>query len=306
MTIRVLVVDDQAIVRDGLVTVLSLVPDLEVVGEASDGAEALAAVTREAPDVVLMDLRMPGVDGPTATARIVADHPGVAVLVLTTYADDESIVTALRAGARGYLTKDAGRGEIATAIRAVASGQSTFDATVGARLVAQLAAGPVDAAPAPAAGLRDRFPELTPREADVLERIAAGRSNPEIAAELFLTVPPQVREAAYGLGCTPFEVIRAVVIPYVRRGMIGVVMLGLGRALGETMAVTFIIGNAHGMPHSLFDSGSTIASTVANEFAEATSEMHTAALVALGFLLFVITFAVLAVARLLLRERSDA
>jgi len=122
--------------------------------------------------------------------------------------------------------------------------------------------------------------------------------------ELFLTVPSQVREAAYGLGCTPFEVIRAVVIPYVRRGMIGVVMLGLGRALGETMAVTFIIGNAHGLPDSLFDSGSTIASTVANEFAEATSDMHTAALVALGFVLFVITFAVLAVARLLLREEK--
>jgi len=120
--------------------------------------------------------------------------------------------------------------------------------------------------------------------------------------ELFLTVPPQVREAAYGLGCTPFEVIRAVVIPYVRRGMIGVIMLGLGRALGETMAVTFIIGNSHGFPHSLFDSGSTIASTVANEFAEATSDMHTSALIALGFLLFVITFIVLAVARLLLRE----
>ncbi len=120
--------------------------------------------------------------------------------------------------------------------------------------------------------------------------------------ELFLTVPPQVREAAYGLGCTPFEVIRAVVIPYVRRGMIGVIMLGLGRALGETMAVTFIIGNAHGFPRSLFDSGSTIASTVANEFAEATSDMHTSALIALGFVLFVITFAVLAVARLLLRE----
>ncbi|MGN8049322.1 response regulator transcription factor [Curtobacterium sp. 22159] len=189
MTIRVLVVDDQAIVRDGLVTVLSLVPDLEVVGEASDGAEAVDAVAREAPDVVLMDLRMPGVDGPTATAQITAAHPRVAVLVLTTYADDESIVTALRAGARGYLTKDAGRGEIATAIRAVASGQSTFDATVGARLVAQLAAGRPDAAPAPAVGLRDRFPDLTPREADVLERIAEGRSNPEIAAELFLTVP---------------------------------------------------------------------------------------------------------------------
>ncbi|MBF4608054.1 response regulator [Curtobacterium sp. VKM Ac-1393] len=200
MTIRVLVVDDQAIVRDGLVTVLSLVPDLQVTGEASDGAEAIAAVDRDAPDVVLMDLRMPGTDGPTATARIVADHPQVAVLVLTTYADDESIVTALRAGARGYLTKDAGRAEIATAIRAVASGQSTFDATVGARLVAQLGGGAVPpAAPggpaAPAApgaaqaSLRDRFPDLTPREADVLEHIAAGRTNPQIAAELFLTVP---------------------------------------------------------------------------------------------------------------------
>lgn len=188
MTIRVLVVDDQAIVRDGLVTVLSLVPDLQVTGAAADGAEAIAAVDRDAPDVVLMDLRMPGTDGPTATARIVADHPQVAVLVLTTYADDESIVTALRAGARGYLTKDAGRTEIATAIRAVASGQSTFDATVGARLVAQLAGGATASAPAVPA-LRERFPDLTPREADVLEHIAAGRTNPQIAAELFLTVP---------------------------------------------------------------------------------------------------------------------
>ena len=183
MTIRVLVVDDQAIVRDGLVTVLSLMPDLEVVGEAADGAAAVVAVDRDVPDVVLMDLRMPVVDGPTATEQITAAHPQVAVLVLTTYADDESIVTALRAGARGYLTKDAGRAEIATAIRAVASGQSTFDATVGARLVAQLGGG---TAPV---GVRGRFPDLTPREADVLERIAEGRSNPEIAAELFLTVP---------------------------------------------------------------------------------------------------------------------
>lgn len=206
MTIRVLVVDDQAIVRDGLVTVLSLVPDLQVVGQAADGAEAIAAVDRHVPDVVLMDLRMPGVDGPTATARIVAEHPGVAVLVLTTYADDDSITTALRAGARGYLTKDAGRAEIATAVRAVAAGQSTFDATVGARLVARLAggagagngvaAGPAAPAPAPASphpdpgpSLGARFPDLTPREVDVLERIADGRTNPQIAAELFLTVP---------------------------------------------------------------------------------------------------------------------
>ncbi|MGY2898630.1 DNA-binding NarL/FixJ family response regulator [Curtobacterium sp. PvP017] len=189
MTIRVLVVDDQAIVRDGLVTVLSLVPDLQVTGAAADGAEAIAAVDRDVPDVVLMDLRMPGTDGPTATARIVADHPQVAVLVLTTYADDESIVTALRAGARGYLTKDAGRTEIATAIRAVASGQSTFDATVGARLVAQLAGCGATASANAVPALRERFPDLTPREADVLEHIAAGRTNPQIAAELFLTVP---------------------------------------------------------------------------------------------------------------------
>lgn len=198
MTIRVLVVDDQAIVRDGLVTVLSLVPDLQVVGQAADGAEAIAAVDRHEPDVVLMDLRMPGVDGPTATARIVAEHPGVAVLVLTTYADDDSIVTALRAGARGYLTKDAGRAEIATAVRAVAAGQSTFDATVGARLVARLAGGAgagvaagsaAPASPDPGPSLGARFPDLTPREVDVLERIADGRTNPQIAAELFLTVP---------------------------------------------------------------------------------------------------------------------
>jgi phosphate transport system permease protein len=118
--------------------------------------------------------------------------------------------------------------------------------------------------------------------------------------ELLLTVPAAVRESAYGLGATTAEVVMSVTLPYVRAGAIGAVMLGLGRALGETMAVTFIIGNAHGFPHSLFDSGSTIASTIANEFTEATSPAHTAALIALGFVLFVITFAVLALARLLL------
>jgi phosphate transport system permease protein len=122
--------------------------------------------------------------------------------------------------------------------------------------------------------------------------------------ELLLTIPSQVREAAYGLGSTSFEVVSKVMIPYVRRGAVGVVMLGLGRALGETMAVTFIIGNSHGFPHSLFDSGSTIASTIANEFAEATSDMHTSALIALGLVLFILTFAVLAVARLLLASEK--
>jgi phosphate transport system permease protein len=121
--------------------------------------------------------------------------------------------------------------------------------------------------------------------------------------ELFRSVPPQVREAAFGLGCTPFEVIARVMVPYVGRGAVGVIMLGLGRALGETMAVTFIIGNAHRFPKSVFDSGSTIASTIANEFTEATGELHEASLIALGFVLFVITFAVLGIARMLLASQ---
>jgi phosphate transport system permease protein len=121
--------------------------------------------------------------------------------------------------------------------------------------------------------------------------------------ELFLTVPPQLRESAFALGSTPLETVTKVVMPFVSRGTIGVIMLGLGRALGETMAVTFIIGNTHAFPKSLFDSGSTIASTIANEFAEATSEMHTSALLALGLVLFVITFTVLAIARGLLSSQ---
>jgi phosphate transport system permease protein len=118
--------------------------------------------------------------------------------------------------------------------------------------------------------------------------------------ELFLTVPARVRESAYGVGATPLEVVGSVTLPYVRRSAIGAVMLGLGRALGETMAVTFVIGNSHGLPDSLFSSGSTLASTIANEFAEATTPMHSAALIALGLVLFAITFTVLALARALL------
>jgi phosphate transport system permease protein len=126
---------------------------------------------------------------------------------------------------------------------------------------------------------------------------------PFIAAtmrELLLTVPAQVRESAYGLGATTGEVVMNVTLPYVRRGVIGAVMLGLGRALGETMAVTFIIGNAHNFPRGLFDAGATIASTIANEFAEATSPLHVASLLASGLILFVITFVVLAMARAML------
>ena len=185
--IRVAVADDQAIVRDGLVTVLGLLPDVEVVGEESDGAEAVALAVAEHPDVLLMDLRMPVLDGAAATARISAEAPGTAVLVLTTYADDASIVAALRAGARGYLTKDAGRAELAAAVRAVASGQSTFAPEVGARLIDSLTAA-APAEPEPVDALLTRFPTLTRREAEVLALVADGLSNAEIARTLYVGV----------------------------------------------------------------------------------------------------------------------
>ena len=127
-----------------------------------------------------------------------------------------------------------------------------------------------------------------------------------VLRDLFMSVPPTLRESAYGMGATSLEVVWKVLLPFVRRSAIGAVMLGLGRALGETMAVTFIIGNSHSIPKSLFDSGSTIASTIANEFTEASTPMHTASLVALGLILFMITFAVLGLARLLLGPQRTA
>jgi phosphate transport system permease protein len=158
---------------------------------------------------------------------------------------------------------------------------------------------------APPGSIWDKLTSGVPNGTGILAAsiIVAMMVLPFIAAtlrELLLTVPAQVRESAYGLGATTGEVVMKVTLPYVRRGAIGAVMLGLGRALGETMAVTFIIGNAHNFPKSLFDSGATIASTIANEFAEASGAMHTAALLASGFVLFVITFAVLAMARMMI------
>jgi DNA-binding NarL/FixJ family response regulator len=240
--VRVVVADDQRVVREGLVTVLGVLPGIEVVGAAADGEQALALVSRHRPHVVLMDLRMPRLDGTEATRRILAAHPTTAVVVLTTYADDDSILGALRAGAIGYLTKDAGRDHIARAIHAAAAGQAILDPAVQARLVATavvvlttyadddsilgaLRAGAIGyltkdagrdhiaraihaaaagqaildpavqarlvatAAPVPGDALPSRpLPDkLTAREAEVLALIATGHSNTQIAKVLVVS-----------------------------------------------------------------------------------------------------------------------
>ena len=180
--IRVVVADDQRAVREGLTTLVGLMEGVEVVATAADGAQAVERAIEEHPDVVLMDLRMPELDGAAATREIRARLPETQVLVLTTYADDDSLFPALEAGACGYLTKDAGAEEIEQAIRSVAAGRTHLDPAVQARLVAAVAdAPPPAAAPSP---LPD---ELTPREAEVLRLIAAGLSNAEIAAELVVS-----------------------------------------------------------------------------------------------------------------------
>ncbi|HEY8590735.1 MAG TPA: response regulator transcription factor [Naasia sp.] len=189
--LRVVLVDDHPIYRQGLAALLGSLGGVSVVGTAADGAEAVEVARAEQPDVIVMDVQMPGVDGIEATRRITAESPHIGVVVLTMSEDDETVFQAMRAGARGYLLKGAGQEEILRAVRSVAAGEAVFGQAL-ARRVADFFAGTAGSAPAGPAAAASPFPQLTAREQEILGLLAAGRSNPQIAQALFLS-PKTVR-----------------------------------------------------------------------------------------------------------------
>ena len=214
MTIRVLIADDQPVVRDGLAMLLGLLDDVEIIATVADGSEAVERARSTRPDIVLMDLRMPRLEGAEATRQILAAHPDTRVLVLTTYADDEFLFPALQAGARGYLTKDATAEEIENAIRALVAGHTHLAPAVQERLVtAALEQTPSTPGAERGSGSPRDLPdelrpcelpdELTPRELEVLKLITAGLSNREIADKLVLsnaTVKTHINRIFYKTG----------------------------------------------------------------------------------------------------------
>ena len=214
--VRVLLADDQRLVRESLATLLGLLDGVELVGPAADGDEALELAARETPDVVLMDLRMPRCDGIEATRRLTESGSPARVIALTTYADDESVLGALRAGARGYLTKDAGADDIRRAIQAVARGEAALDPAVQRHVVSALAG-----AGGEPAGDDPQLPDdLTPREAEVLALIAAGLSNQEIAERLVVS-PATVKSHINHLFAKAGVRDRAQAVAYAyRRGLV--------------------------------------------------------------------------------------
>ncbi len=207
--IRVIIVDDQTLVRTGFRMILATEPGIEVVGESANGAEALDEVARSGPDVVLMDIRMPAMDGLVATRRIAASHPGTRVVILTTYDLDEYVFDALRAGASGFLLKDAPPDQLVAAIRVAAGGDALLSPSVTRRLVEEFARSPAGARPVPA------LQELTARELEVLKLIARGQSNAEIAESLVVgeaTVKTHVARILDKLDCR--DRVQAVVQAY--------------------------------------------------------------------------------------------
>jgi DNA-binding NarL/FixJ family response regulator len=184
-SVRVLLVDDHPVYRDGLAALLGSLDGVEVVGTAADGVEAVDGARELQPDVVVMDVQMPRLDGIEATRAITSDSPHIGVVVLTMAEEDQTLFAAMRAGARGYLLKGANQGEIVRAITAVAQGEAIFGPAIARRVSEFFAAAPVAASSGP-------FPQLTAREHDILALVAAGRSNPQIATELFLS-PKTVR-----------------------------------------------------------------------------------------------------------------
>lgn len=213
--IKVLLVDDQALMRMGFAMVLGAEEDLAVVGEAGDGTAALTQVRALKPDVVLMDVRMPGMNGIDATTRIVAEHPGVRVLVLTTFDLDEYAFAALRAGASGFLLKDAEPAALVAAIRTVASGDAVVAPRVTRRMLDLFASRLPVKSGAPQGPLHERLGSLTPREVEVLKAVTRGLSNAEIATEFVVseaTVKTHVASVLNKLGVR--DRVQAVILAY--------------------------------------------------------------------------------------------